>query len=82
MLISGFLAGSYFPLDLYPEWLQIILDYLPFSYIQYYPVKILMGETHLFGKAVLMISLWMVPLAFLVNFVWKRGLRRYTAAGM
>ena len=82
MLISGFLAGSYFPLDLYPQWLQVILDYLPFSYIQYYPVKILMGETHLFGKAVFMISLWMIPLAFLVSFVWRRGLRRYTAAGM
>ncbi len=81
-LISGFLAGSYFPLDLYPEWLRTILDYLPFAYVQYYPVKILMGETHLFSKAILMITVWMIPLGFIVRYCWSRGLRRYTAAGM
>ena len=82
MLISGFLAGSYFPLDLYPEWLRQILEFLPFAYIQYYPVKILMGEIHLLPKALMMISVWMIPLGFLVKVVWGRGLRRYTAAGM
>ena len=81
-LISGFLAGSYFPLDLYPEWLRVILDYLPFAYVQYYPIKILMGETQLIPYAMTMITLWMIPLALLVSFCWRRGLRRYTAAGM
>jgi ABC-2 type transport system permease protein len=82
MLVTGFLAGSYFPLDLYPAWLQNILEFMPFAYIQYYPVKILMGETHLLPRAILMISIWMLPLVFLLRLTWKSGLKRYTAAGM
>ena len=77
-----FLAGSYFPLDLYPDWLRQILEFLPFAYIQYYPVKILMGETHLLPKALIMISVWMIPLGFLVKVVWGRGLRRYSGGNV
>ena len=82
MLISSFLAGAYFPLEIYPEWLQKILHLLPFSYIQYYPVKILMGETQYLTKSLVMITLWWIPLMALTAFVWRRGIRRYTAAGM
>ena len=82
MLVTGFLAGSYFPLDLYPDWFRQVLDFMPFAYIQYYPVKILMGEVHLLPRAVMMISLWLIPLIFLVRITWKNGLKRYTAAGM
>ena len=81
-LITAFLAGSYFPLEIYPEWLQEILRVLPFSYIQYYPVKILMGDISLLPKAIFMITLWAIPLTLFTSFVWKKGVRRYTAAGM
>lgn len=81
-LITAFLAGSYFPLEIYPDWLQEILRILPFSYIQYYPVKILMGDTSLLPKAISMISLWSIPLILFTSYVWKKGVRRYTAAGM
>ena len=75
MLVTGFLAGSYFPLDLYPVWFRQVLDFMPFAYIQYYPVKILMGEVHLLPRAVMMISLWMIPLIFLVRITWKNALK-------
>ena len=81
-LITAFLAGSYFPLEIYPEWFQEILSVLPFSYIQYYPVKIFMGEIHLLPKSFLIISLWMIPAILITRLAWKRGLKRYTAAGM
>ena len=81
-LITAFLAGSYFPLEIYPKWFQEVLSVLPFSYIQYYPVKIFMGETHLLPKSIMMISLWLIPAILMTRYAWTRGLRRYTAAGM
>lgn len=81
-LISAFLAGSYFPIEIYPTWIQKVLHYLPFSYIQYYPVKILMGDTHLIGQSMIMVILWWIPLLIITNLIWKKGIRLYTAAGM
>tara|TARA_B100000886_G_scaffold266099_1_gene190435 strand:+ start:316 stop:1113 length:798 start_codon:yes stop_codon:yes gene_type:complete len=81
-LITAFLAGTYFPLEIYPPWFQKILNILPFSYIQYYPVKIFMGETHLLPKSIFMISIWIIPAVALTKYCWKRGVMRYTAAGM
>ncbi len=81
-LITAFLAGSYFPLEIYPDWFREVLTFLPFSYIQYYPVKIFMGDIHLLPKSILMISLWMIPTILFTRFAWARGVKRYTAAGM
>ncbi len=81
-LITAFLAGSYFPLEIYPIWLQKILSLLPFSYIQYYPVKIFMGDLHLLPQSLMMITIWLIPTILLTQFVWKKGVKRYTAAGM
>lgn len=81
-LITAFLAGTYFPLEIYPAWFQEVLKILPFSYIQYYPVKIFMGQTELFTRSILMITAWLIPLIIFTKFVWNKGVRRYTAAGM
>jgi len=81
-LITAFLAGTYFPLEIYPSWFQEIMKVLPFSYIQYYPVKIFMGDLSLLPKSFLIISIWIIPVILITKLAWSRGVRRYTAAGM
>lgn len=42
--IVSFLSGALVPLDLLPDWLRRILDYLPFREIVYTPTMIYMGR--------------------------------------
>ncbi len=81
-IISAFLSGAIIPLDLFPKNIVAILNYTPFPYLTYYPIKIFMGEIGFFGKGYLVLGLWMIVVILVNRFLWKRGIRMYTAAGM
>lgn len=81
-IMTAFLSGSFFPLEIYPTWIQDFLYYTPFPYLTYFPVKVFMGQITDFGPAILSISLWMIIGIGLNRYLWKKGLRLYTAAGM
>ena len=81
--VAQFLSGAIIPLELYPDVLRKILYYTPFPYLTFVPTKIFMGQSQIAtGEAALVLVLWSLPLVWLCNWVWKRGLRLYTAAGM
>lgn len=81
--LLGFFAGSLFPLDILPTAVYNIMKLLPFSYLLYFPLKIYLGQLSLQEIiSGLCISLfWVFAIFFLVNFIWKKGLRSYTAYG-
>ncbi len=81
-MITSFLSGAVIPLEFYPKWLTQILDYTPFPYLGYYPIKIFMGDSHLMLKGIFALCLWMLPVFLLNRLIWKKGMRLYTAAGM
>lgn len=81
-IVAYFLSGAIIPLDLYPEWLVNILNYTPFPYLTYYPIKIFMGQMDNFSLGLMIISFWTVVFAYINHQVWKRGISLYTAAGM
>ena len=80
--ISAFLSGSIIPLDFYPEIMSKILLWTPFPYLIYIPVKVLMGESIDVGFSIFILFVWMLILLFLVQFVWRKGLKLYTGAGI
>lgn len=81
--VGNFLSGAIIPLDLYPLWLQEALVYLPFPYLTYVPVKIMMGQYEgSLAFALLMILVWTGLFLGLSQYVWRKGVRLYTAAGM
>ena len=81
-ILTAFLSGAIIPLELYPEAFVKILDYTPFPYMTYYPVKIFMGETQHIPLALLSVTIWGTLAAGLCYWVWRKGVRLYTAAGM
>lgn len=81
-IISVFLSGAIIPLELFPKTMVEILQYTPFPYLTYYPIKIFTGEIGFFPKGYMILSIWLMALILINKFVWKRGLRMYTAAGM
>lgn len=81
-IVSYFLSGAIIPLDLYPKWLVDILNLTPFPYLTYYPIKIFMGEVTNLGLGLGLITFWTIVFAAINHFIWKKGIRLYTAAGM
>lgn len=82
-VLLSFFAGSIFPLDIFPHWLFIILNALPFSFLIYTPMKIYLGQLPALSVlASLSLGLfWTVVLFAFVRIVWERGLRLYGAEG-
>ncbi len=81
--LVSFFAGSLFPLDILPEPLFNFLKLLPFTYLQYFPLKIYLGQLNideiLIGFGITLI--WMFIAYMTLKFVWQRGLKMYTAVG-
>lgn len=89
--LAGFLrdlcAGVFLPLALFPEPVQHVLFYLPFQFITYVPIQVLLGEYRLGAmqltlpeivgvQALMALAMWALSIL-----LWRAGLRRYTAAG-
>ncbi|WP_127714003.1 ABC-2 family transporter protein [Halobacteriovorax sp. HLS] len=81
-ITAAFLSGAILPLELYPKWFVDILNYTPFPYLSYYPIKVFTGEFSLFSSAPLVIIGWMAIFILINKFIWNRGMKLYTAAGM
>ncbi|MHC1683132.1 MAG: ABC transporter permease [Clostridiaceae bacterium] len=80
----AFLAGGYFALDLLPSKVYDLLMMSPFPYILYFPISIYMNKFSLSEILhYLIISIiWMIILFIMNIYVWRRGLKRYTADGI
>ena len=83
MAVEAVLGGQMFPLDLMPEPVFRVAQYLPFYYQMYFPAAILTGrlgvEQVLPGLAIQ--ACWVVALLAVNQLLWVRGLRRHTAVG-
>lgn len=77
------MSGGIFPLDVFGREAAAVLGYLPFKYIVNFPVDVLSGR--LAGPDVLAgcltQALWIALLSGLGALLWKRGIRKYIAAG-
>ena len=83
MMIITFVSGSFFPLDLLPPLVYRILLFTPFPYLYFLPTKTLIdGVQKAYFVQQLICSLgWAILLFFLVQFVWKRGIKDFSFWG-
>lgn len=83
VIISEFLSGALFPLDILPRGLANALYFTPFPYLIFMPIQIYLGKiplTQILGG--FSISLfWILVLRITMDFVWKKGLLVYKAEG-
>ncbi|MEZ5413879.1 MAG: ABC-2 family transporter protein [Opitutaceae bacterium] len=83
LAIETVLGGQMFPLDLMPDWVFRLSQWLPFYYQMYFPAAVFTGrigpEMAMQGLAVQVC--WVIALLLLNQFLWSRGLRRHTAVG-
>ena len=82
-ILVTFLAGTYFPLDIFPRPIFDLLALLPFAYLIFFPLKIYLGNLsndHLLGGFLIMF-IWIFIVFVALQFIWKKGLRKYTSEG-
>jgi ABC-2 type transport system permease protein len=82
-VIAAFLTGAFAPLDLYPPAARAAIEWSPFPYTIYYPVRILNGALD-WPTALRVLGVqfaWALVFWLLRTLLWRRGLRRYGAVG-
>jgi ABC-2 type transport system permease protein len=76
-------GGHLFPLDLLPPALSQFLAFTPFPYQMYFPVSIYLGKTTGadLWQGMAIQAFWVIAAFFLARWVWRRGIRKYSAVG-
>jgi len=81
--VTFFISGQMFPLDLLPAGWSSFLKALPFQYLAYFPTMVFLNK--ITGPELisgLLIGLgWAVGCILLARFLYRQGLRRYSAFG-
>src|SRR5207245_2785832 len=77
-------SGELVPLALFPPWLFTLLGGLPFRYMFSFPVEIFLAKltTPQMATGFAWQIGWLLLLVGVARWLWRRGLRRYSAAGM
>ena len=81
--ILSFLCGQLIPLSFFPESIQRIFDFLPFSSMVYTPVMVYLGKYT--GTDLLIVllkqALWVVILYAFGSLIWKKVTKRLIVLG-
>lgn len=83
-IISGFLGGEYIPLDFLPAGLIAINNFLPFKYMLYFPLSLVLGnatggQAPIFGFCFQFA--WAIAAYWLYRLTFNRGSRSYSSYG-
>jgi ABC-2 type transport system permease protein len=76
-------SGQFVPLTLMPKVIQDIAQYLPFQLLIYYPIQLILGKLspEQIIQGYVMGFIWLVVSLVLFNWVWRQGIKRFSAVG-
>ena len=82
-LVLRLFSGAIVPLWFFPGWLNRASDFLPFRYIVFEPISILLGKTPMeqIPGVLLMQVLWIGLLFGMMSFIWAMGRRHIMIQG-
>lgn len=83
IIISEFLSGAVFPIDILPQYLQKIIYLTPFPYLIFFPLQVYLGkvETPVVYRSLFISFFWLGILIIILKLMWNRGLKRFEGAG-
>ncbi len=76
-------SGQFVPLKLMPTIIQEIAKYLPFQLSLYFPIQLILGKLSLAEiiQGYVVGVIWLIVSIVIFNWVWREGLKRYSAVG-
>ncbi len=82
-LIIVFFSGGIIPIDFFGERMVEVLSYLPFYYLIYFPLDIVIKEYSYINILIgLTIQIFWILIFFIISkFLWNRGKSKYSAFG-
>jgi ABC-2 type transport system permease protein len=82
-LLILILGGLWVPLNVLPDQISQILNYLPFKYLYYFPIQVYLGKVPVDKVFLGLITelCWILGLLFIAKYLWQRGLKRFGAYG-
>jgi len=82
-IIAIIFSGSVMPLEWYPPIMRSMAHILPFAYSSYYPIMTLIKPFEFidFLTIICIQSVWLCILLVFHNFLWKQGIKEFTAVG-
>ncbi len=82
-MVATLLSGSFVPLQLMPPAVQRVAEFLPFQIFRYVPIEVILNklppETILRDYALSLA--WLVIAYFAFRWIWREGVRRFSAVG-
>ncbi len=81
--IQSFLGGFVLPMALFPAKIRAVVDWLPFHIPAGLPAAMLAGQatTPEIQQGAVVALLWIMLLSLFSTWLWKRGIRGYSAVG-
>lgn len=81
--LTFFFSGQMFPFELLPDFWAGLLQSMPFKYLAYFPAMIFLGKVppEALGRELLIQVFWAVVFIVLSRWLYRLGLRRYSAYG-
>lgn len=82
-VVTEFLSGALFPLDILPASFQSFLNYTPFPYLIFFPLQVYLGKVTgpALVRGILISASWVVVLFLTMSAIWRKGLKIYQAYG-
>jgi ABC-2 type transport system permease protein len=76
-------SGQFVPLTLMPKFIQEIAQYLPFQLLIYYPIQLILGKlsSAQIVQGYIVGVVWLVISIVLFNWIWRKGVKQYSAVG-
>lgn len=76
-------SGQFVPLPLMPKLIQDIAQYLPFQLFLYFPIQLILGKlsTDQIILGYVMAGVWLVIAIVTFNWIWRQGVKQYSAVG-
>jgi ABC-2 type transport system permease protein len=81
--LNYFVSGQMFPLDLLSDGWRQVLHAMPFHYLAYYPAMVFLGKVPRdeLLQGLLIEAAWVLLFLLLTRYLFRLGLRRYSAFG-
>jgi ABC-2 type transport system permease protein len=82
-IVNFFVSGQLFPIDLLDPWVVTVLKFLPFQYLAYFPAMVFlkMQTTEELVWGLVIELAWAVFFVLIARWVYRFGLRHYSAYG-
>src|SRR6266508_1551 len=76
-------SGQFVPLPLMPKLIQDIAQYLPFQLLIYFPIQLILGKltSAQIIQGYVVGTIWLVVAVSIFTWVWRNGVKRFSAVG-